>query len=272
MTNALVTSWVCALVALWGSLARRGSSHCTTRSLRLIAVAIRCSSGTSGSSTLPVRHGLGSLGECRDGGRQTGLGDLGHHAGVCLEVAVYCELSRRVGVVGVREGQRECLFDLGYRLRVYGGGVVPEGVLRGVLVCTGRTSRRLHGLRCEGVVESLGRSSCLVKNDQKGRKMTGFQRQQIMVVLMIFLDRREPVWRSKYFYKNDMSHGRDRENHCFVTILCARARAKTFICVRLMYYSTTHQAGCRKMETCRIYTRNLVPLSGLRDRDGCINQ
>ena len=30
----------------------------------------------------------------------------------------------------------------------------------------------------------LGGSSCMVKNDGKGRKMTGFQRQQIIVVLM----------------------------------------------------------------------------------------
>ena len=47
----------------------------------------------------------------------------------------------------------ERLFDLGYRLWVFGGGVVPEGVFGRVLVCTGSTSRGLHGLRCEGVVK-----------------------------------------------------------------------------------------------------------------------
>ena len=30
--------------------------------------------------TLPVRHGLGCLGERGDGGRQCGFSDLGHHA------------------------------------------------------------------------------------------------------------------------------------------------------------------------------------------------
>ena len=30
----------------------------------------------------------------------------------------------------------------------------------------------------------LGGSSCMVKNDGKGRKMTGFQRHQIIIVLM----------------------------------------------------------------------------------------
>ena len=104
--------------------------------------------------TLPVRHGLGRLGECRNGGRQWGFGDLGHHAGVCWEVPVYCENPRLVGVVAVREGQRERLLDLGCRLWVYGGGVVPEGVLDGVPVCTHGTSPGLHGLRCEGVVDS----------------------------------------------------------------------------------------------------------------------
>ena len=103
--------------------------------------------------TLPVHHGLGRLGECRDGGRQWGFGDLGHHAGVCWEFPVYCEHPRLSGVEGVREGQRERLLDLGYRLRVYGGGVVPEGVLGGSPLCTGGTSRGLHGLRCEGVPE-----------------------------------------------------------------------------------------------------------------------
>ena len=103
--------------------------------------------------TLPVRHGLGRLGECRDGRGQWGFSDLGHHAGVCREVPVYCERPRLVGVVGVREGQRERLFDLGYRFWMYGSGVVPEGVLGGVPVCSGGTSRGLHCLRREGVVE-----------------------------------------------------------------------------------------------------------------------
>ena len=44
-------------------------------------------------------------------------------------------------------------FDLGYRLWVYGSRVVPEGVLGGVPVCLGGTSRRSHRLRREGVVE-----------------------------------------------------------------------------------------------------------------------
>ena len=103
--------------------------------------------------TLPVLHGLGRLGECRDGRGQWGFSDLGHHAGVCWEVLVYCEHPQLVGVVGVWEGQRERLFDLGYRLRMYGSWVVPEGVLGGVPVCSGGTSRGLHCLRREGVVE-----------------------------------------------------------------------------------------------------------------------
>ena len=37
-----------------------------------------------------------------------------------------------------------------------------------------------------------------------------------------------------------MSHGRDGEKYCFVTILCVRPRAKTFICVGLMHYNTKH--------------------------------
>ena len=103
--------------------------------------------------TLPVRNGFSRLGECRDGGRQCGFSDLGYHAGVCGEVPVYCARSRLVGVVGVRKRQRVCLFDLGYCIWVYGGRVVLKGVLGGVPVCTGGTSRGLHGLRCEGVVE-----------------------------------------------------------------------------------------------------------------------
>ena len=55
--------------------------------------------------------------------------------------------------MGVREGQRERLFDLGFRLRVYGSGVVPEGMLGGVPVCSGGTSRSLNCLRRDGVVE-----------------------------------------------------------------------------------------------------------------------
>ena len=84
--------------------------------------------------TLPVRHGLGPLGKCRDGGGPWGFSDLGHHAGVCWEVPVYCEHPRLVGAAGVREGQRERLFDLGDHLRMYGSGVLPEGVLGGVPV------------------------------------------------------------------------------------------------------------------------------------------
>ena len=103
--------------------------------------------------TFPVRHGLSRLGECRDGRGQWGFSDLGHHAGVCWEVPVYGEHPRLVGVVGVREGQRERLFDLGYRLWVYGSGVVPEGVLGGVPVCLGGTSRGFHCLQREGVVK-----------------------------------------------------------------------------------------------------------------------
>ena len=103
--------------------------------------------------TLPVRHGLGRLGECPDCGRQWGLGNMGHHAGVCWEVPIYREHLRLVGVAGVRGGQRERLFDVGYCLWVYGSGVVPEIVLGGVLVCTSSTSRGLHGLRCKGIVE-----------------------------------------------------------------------------------------------------------------------
>ena len=76
----------------------------------------------------------------------------GHHAGVCWEVSVYSEHPQLVAVVGVREGQRERLLDLGYRLWVYGVWVVLEGVLGGVPVCTGDTSCGLHGLQCEGVV------------------------------------------------------------------------------------------------------------------------
>ena len=72
--------------------------------------------------SLPVRHGLGRLGECCDGGRQWRFGDLGHHAGVCWEVPVYCEHPRLVGVVGVREGQRERLFD-----RVTASGCIVVG-------------------------------------------------------------------------------------------------------------------------------------------------
>ena len=103
--------------------------------------------------TLPLRHGLGRLGECRDGRGQWGFSDLGHHAGVCWEVPVYCEHPRLVGVVGVREGQRERLFDLVSCLRMYGSGLVPEGVLGGFPVCSGGTSRGLHCLRREAVVE-----------------------------------------------------------------------------------------------------------------------
>ena len=46
-----MTSWVCALAVPGGPLARRGSSYCPSRSLRLIAVVTRCSSGIFGSSS-----------------------------------------------------------------------------------------------------------------------------------------------------------------------------------------------------------------------------
>ena len=72
----------------------------------------------------------------------------------------------------------------------------------------------------------------MVKNEGKGRKMTGFQRQQKIVVSMDILKPSQTSMANKYFYKNDLSHGRDREKYCLVTILCARPRAKTFICVR----------------------------------------
>ena len=62
-------------------------------------------------------------------------------------------------------------------------------------------------------VYCLGGSSCTVKNEGKGRKMTGFQRHRKIVVLLdIRKNRRRQVWRIKYFYKNDVSHGRDRES------------------------------------------------------------
>ena len=82
LTRALVTSWVCALVAPGGPLARRGSSHCPRRILRLIAVATRCSSGIFGSSshacgtspfqTVPAGTWLAGVRSC------TG------HSGICL--------------------------------------------------------------------------------------------------------------------------------------------------------------------------------------------
>ena len=55
--------------------------------------------------------------------------------------------------MGVRKGQRENPLDLGYCPCVYGGCVVPEGVLGRVPVRTGGASRGLHCLRCEGVVK-----------------------------------------------------------------------------------------------------------------------
>ena len=51
VTSAVVTSWARVLVAPGGSLARRGSSHCPSRSLWLIAAAILSSSGISGFSS-----------------------------------------------------------------------------------------------------------------------------------------------------------------------------------------------------------------------------
>ena len=46
-----MTSWMCARVAPGGPLARRGSTHCPRRSLMLMVVATRCSSGIFGSSS-----------------------------------------------------------------------------------------------------------------------------------------------------------------------------------------------------------------------------
>ena len=40
------------------------------------------------------------------------------------------------------------------------------------------------------IMAVLGGSSCMVKNDRKGRKMTSFKRQQIIIVL---LDISEPL-------------------------------------------------------------------------------
>ena len=46
----------------------------------------------------------------------------------------------------------------------------------------------LHVVYTQGPVNPvLGGSSCMVKNEGKGRKMTGFQRHQRMVVLMDIL-------------------------------------------------------------------------------------
>ena len=76
-----MTLWVCALVTPREPLARRGSSHCPRHSLRLIAVATRCSwcifgcsihaCGTSPAQTVPggtwfagVRSCPGHSGNC----------------------------------------------------------------------------------------------------------------------------------------------------------------------------------------------------------------
>ena len=80
----------------------------------------------------------------------------------------------------------------------------------------------------------------MVKNEGKGRKMTCFQRHPKIVVLTDISKPSQTSMAKKNFYKNDVLHGRDREKYCFATILCARPRAKTFICVRLMHYSSTH--------------------------------
>ena len=58
-----------------------------------------------------------------------------------------------MGVVGVWEFQGERLFDLGYRLRVYGGRVVPDSVFGGAVVCLGGALRGFHRLWGEGVIE-----------------------------------------------------------------------------------------------------------------------
>ena len=72
--SALMTSWVCTLVAPGGPFAWRGSIRCPRRSLRLIAVATRCSSGIIGSSshacglsavqTVPVGTWLAGVRSC----------------------------------------------------------------------------------------------------------------------------------------------------------------------------------------------------------------
>ena len=49
--SALMTSWVYALAVPGGPPARRGSSHCPRRGLRLSALVTRCSSGIFGSSS-----------------------------------------------------------------------------------------------------------------------------------------------------------------------------------------------------------------------------
>ena len=68
-------------------------------------------------------------------------------------------------------------------------GVVARGTVvvgRGVLVCG--TSH--GGACCVGVwpPSCLGGSGCMVKNEEKGRKMTGLQRHQKIVVLMDTLE------------------------------------------------------------------------------------
>ena len=77
-----MTLWVCALVAPGGPLARLGSSHCPRRSLRLIAVATCCSSGTSGffshaCGTSPVQTVPG-------GTWLAGVWSCTRHSGNCL--------------------------------------------------------------------------------------------------------------------------------------------------------------------------------------------
>ena len=52
-------------------------------------------------------------------------------------------------------------------------------------VSTTGMPQRCVGNRASGHV--LGGSSCMVKNEGKGRKMTGFQRHQKIVVLMDIL-------------------------------------------------------------------------------------
>ena len=82
MTSAVVTSQARASVAPWGSLARRGSSHCPRRSLWLIAVATLCSSGISGSSS----HACGtSPFQMVSGGTWLGgMRSFTGHSGNCL--------------------------------------------------------------------------------------------------------------------------------------------------------------------------------------------
>ena len=80
--SAFVTSWVRALVAPAGALAQRGSSDCPRRSLRLIAVSTRCSSGTSGSSSHAC--GTSTVQTVPGGTWLAGVRSCTGHSGNCL--------------------------------------------------------------------------------------------------------------------------------------------------------------------------------------------